>query len=131
MQIFRCPACGASLYFHNTGCTCGQQVVFAPDAQVMLPLAEAEAEPDAPPSGGNTVGDFLPGFRETQERETPPAEEVPAPPSSPADALRQARTAMRGGEPQRCPGRRRRPRPRRRRRRRPRRRQRPCRASAG
>ncbi|MEQ8890935.1 MAG: protein kinase [Sandaracinaceae bacterium] len=64
--------------------------------------AEAEAEPDAPPSGGNTVGDFLPGFRETQERETPPAEEVPAPPSSPADALRQARTAMRGGEPQRC-----------------------------
>ncbi|MCA0848410.1 zinc-binding metallopeptidase family protein [Salipiger thiooxidans] len=47
MQIFRCPACGASLYFHNTGCTCGQQVVFAPDAQVMLPLAEAEAEPCA------------------------------------------------------------------------------------
>lgn len=38
MQIFRCPACGARLYFHNTGCSCGHQVVFAPDAQAMLSL---------------------------------------------------------------------------------------------
>ncbi|WP_417719668.1 zinc-binding metallopeptidase family protein [Salipiger sp.] len=37
MQIFRCPACGAPLYFHNLGCSCGQQVVFDPDRQAMLP----------------------------------------------------------------------------------------------
>ncbi|WP_037372258.1 zinc-binding metallopeptidase family protein [Salipiger mucosus] len=35
MQIFSCPNCGAPLYFHNTGCTCGQQVSFDPDAQSM------------------------------------------------------------------------------------------------
>lgn len=35
MQVFRCPACRATLYFHNTACTCGQPVWFDPDAQTM------------------------------------------------------------------------------------------------
>lgn len=36
MQLFRCPSCGATLWFHNTACTCGQQVAFDPDAQAMM-----------------------------------------------------------------------------------------------
>ncbi|MCB1333418.1 MAG: putative zinc-binding metallopeptidase [Roseivivax sp.] len=36
MQIFQCPACAAPLYFHNTGCGCGQLVTFDPDRQTML-----------------------------------------------------------------------------------------------
>ncbi|MGR3377262.1 zinc-binding metallopeptidase family protein [Salipiger abyssi] len=40
MQIFQCPNCGAPLYFHNTGCTCGQQVSFDPERQLMQPAAE-------------------------------------------------------------------------------------------
>ncbi|GGG61010.1 hypothetical protein GCM10011415_03810 [Salipiger pallidus] len=40
MQIFTCPNCGASLYFHNTGCVCGEQVSFAPDSQAMVPLRD-------------------------------------------------------------------------------------------
>ncbi|WP_375174909.1 putative zinc-binding metallopeptidase [Pseudooceanicola sp.] len=35
MQIFRCPACAAPVYFHNLACSCGQQLVFDPEAQVM------------------------------------------------------------------------------------------------
>ncbi|MFZ5963210.1 zinc-binding metallopeptidase family protein [Thalassococcus sp. BH17M4-6] len=35
MQIFTCPACSARLYFHNTGCRCGHQVSFDPDAATM------------------------------------------------------------------------------------------------
>ncbi|APX25257.1 MAG: hypothetical protein CML50_21335 [Rhodobacteraceae bacterium] len=47
MQIFTCPACGADLYFHNTGCTCGQQVSFDPDAQTMRPLESPCANREA------------------------------------------------------------------------------------
>ncbi|MDF0603630.1 putative zinc-binding metallopeptidase [Psychromarinibacter sp. C21-152] len=35
MQIFRCPACAARVYFHNAACGCGQAVRFDPDAQAM------------------------------------------------------------------------------------------------
>ncbi|MCA0960792.1 putative zinc-binding metallopeptidase [Salipiger bermudensis] len=46
MQIFQCPSCGAPLYFHNTSCTCGEQVCFDPDAQRMVPLSEPCANRD-------------------------------------------------------------------------------------
>lgn len=36
MQIFNCPACGQSLYFHNLACACGQEVLFDPDRQGMV-----------------------------------------------------------------------------------------------
>ncbi len=36
MQVFHCPACSAPLYFHNTVCSCGQQVAFDPEGQRML-----------------------------------------------------------------------------------------------
>lgn len=36
MQVFHCPTCGATLWFHNTACTCGQEVFFDPDAQAMV-----------------------------------------------------------------------------------------------
>lgn len=36
MQVFRCPACGEALYFHNLTCRCGQAVLFDPDSQQML-----------------------------------------------------------------------------------------------
>jgi hypothetical protein len=40
MRLFDCPSCGARLYFGNTGCTaCGQEVVYAPEADRMVPLA--------------------------------------------------------------------------------------------
>lgn len=35
MQVFECPACKSPLYFHNTECTCSQQVSFDPDRQTM------------------------------------------------------------------------------------------------
>jgi hypothetical protein len=35
MQLFRCPACGEELYFHNTACTCGQLVTFDVERQQM------------------------------------------------------------------------------------------------
>jgi hypothetical protein len=35
MQIFRCPACGTRLYFHNTACSCGQAVSFDVERQEM------------------------------------------------------------------------------------------------
>ena len=35
MQIFRCPACGQEVYFHNLSCACGQQLVFDVEAQAM------------------------------------------------------------------------------------------------
>lgn len=35
MQVFRCPACTATVFFHNTRCTCGQAVTFDPDSQSM------------------------------------------------------------------------------------------------
>lgn len=36
MQIFRCPACAAPLYFHNLACGCGQAALFDPEAQGMV-----------------------------------------------------------------------------------------------
>lgn len=41
MQIFRCPACTAPVYFHNLACTCGQPVLFDPERQVM----QSEGQP--------------------------------------------------------------------------------------
>lgn len=35
MQVFHCPACGATVFFHNTACTCGQPLSFDPDSQTM------------------------------------------------------------------------------------------------
>ncbi len=35
MQIFRCPACGEPLYFHNLACACGQLVTFDVERQAM------------------------------------------------------------------------------------------------
>jgi hypothetical protein len=35
MQIFHCPACSRRVYFDNLACTCGQTLVFDPEAQVM------------------------------------------------------------------------------------------------
>ncbi|WP_172293871.1 putative zinc-binding metallopeptidase [Pseudoruegeria sp. HB172150] len=35
MQIFRCPTCSSRVYFHNTACSCGQEVTFDPERQVM------------------------------------------------------------------------------------------------
>ncbi|TRD16684.1 zinc-binding metallopeptidase family protein [Palleronia caenipelagi] len=35
MQIFRCPTCGARLYFGNLQCRCGQAVAFDPDRQMV------------------------------------------------------------------------------------------------
>ena len=35
MQIFQCPACASPVYFHNLACSCGQQVLFDPEAQAM------------------------------------------------------------------------------------------------
>ena len=35
MQIFRCPSCGAPLYFNNTACGCGQEVTFDVETQDM------------------------------------------------------------------------------------------------
>ncbi|MDT0682154.1 putative zinc-binding metallopeptidase [Roseicyclus sp. F158] len=40
MQIFRCPACSAPLYFRNSVCRCGEAVAFDPDAQEMRVGAE-------------------------------------------------------------------------------------------
>lgn len=36
MQIFRCPSCGRSVYFHNLGCDCGQNLCFDPVSQAMV-----------------------------------------------------------------------------------------------
>lgn len=36
MQIFKCPNCGTDLYFRNTTCNCGAEVIFDPDTQTML-----------------------------------------------------------------------------------------------
>ncbi|KAA9009153.1 zinc-binding metallopeptidase family protein [Histidinibacterium aquaticum] len=46
MQVFRCPACSAPLYFHNTTCDCGQAVVFDPVAQAMQPFRDPCANRD-------------------------------------------------------------------------------------
>jgi hypothetical protein len=35
MRVFHCPACGASVFFHNTACACGQVLIFDPDLQAM------------------------------------------------------------------------------------------------
>lgn len=35
MQIFECPACAQSTYFHNLSCACGQALVFDVEAQTM------------------------------------------------------------------------------------------------
>lgn len=35
MQVFHCPSCSATVFFHNTACTCGQPVTFDPDTQTM------------------------------------------------------------------------------------------------
>ncbi|ETW13597.1 hypothetical protein ATO8_06191 [Roseivivax marinus] len=35
MQVFRCPACDAPIWFHNLSCTCGAAVFFDPDEQRM------------------------------------------------------------------------------------------------
>lgn len=35
LQVFRCPACERPVYFHNTRCSCGQQVAFDPETQTM------------------------------------------------------------------------------------------------
>ncbi len=55
MQVFHCPACSAPLYFHNTVCSCGQEVVFDPDRQRML--AEAEPCANRPEIGCNWVAE--------------------------------------------------------------------------
>lgn len=78
MQIFDCPNCGAPLYFHNTGCTCGQQVSFDPDAQIMLPASSVCANRDIigcnwqPESGGLcrscAMTETLPDLREGTNR---------------------------------------------------------------
>ncbi|GGF58971.1 hypothetical protein SAMN05216376_104258 [Mameliella alba] len=36
MQVFNCPACQTPLWFDNDRCTCGQEVGFDPQAQVMV-----------------------------------------------------------------------------------------------
>ena len=36
MQVFHCPSCNLPLYFDNDRCTCGQNVAFDPEAQVMI-----------------------------------------------------------------------------------------------
>ncbi|WP_421906933.1 zinc-binding metallopeptidase family protein [Mameliella sp.] len=36
MQVFTCPACQTPLWFDNDRCTCGQEVGFDPQAQVMV-----------------------------------------------------------------------------------------------
>ncbi len=35
MQTFRCPTCQKPVYFDNLSCTCGQEMSFDPDAQIM------------------------------------------------------------------------------------------------
>ncbi|MBP0485125.1 zinc-binding metallopeptidase family protein [Sagittula salina] len=41
MQVFRCPACGGMLWFHNATCACGQNVTFDPETQDMVANAAA------------------------------------------------------------------------------------------
>lgn len=56
MRRFRCPACGAEIWFHNSGClSCGAGLAFVP-GQGFATLAGAEADPAAPappPTCGN------------------------------------------------------------------------------
>ena len=40
MRIFACPACGGTLFFHNSRCACGAEVAYAPEADAFEPLRD-------------------------------------------------------------------------------------------
>jgi len=40
MRLFACPACGATLYFRNLTCGCGQAVAWDPDAEAFVPAED-------------------------------------------------------------------------------------------
>lgn len=65
------------------------------------PTTEADAPEERAPAETSDPGDFLPGFGE-RRAPSPPREEAAPGPLTPTEALRQARSAMRGGDAQRC-----------------------------
>ncbi|MFD1342739.1 zinc-binding metallopeptidase family protein [Litorisediminicola beolgyonensis] len=67
MQVFTCPLCAADLYFHNTVCNCGHEIVFNPGSQTMIAATDTCANRDRIGCNWRTEGDALCRACETTE----------------------------------------------------------------